>query len=369
MSMAKRANGEGSWRKRADGRWEASFLVGYHDDGRKKVKTFYGRSRQDVQRKVEAWKADIHAGLRQDRDYLFGEFADSWFEHHKDNITPTTQEGYKYTLRILKAHFGDWQLRGIKPMHVEEFLKSMRAEGRSDSYIAGARAMLYQIFNRAEANDVVLKNPVRFAEKMRSRGPVKRREAYTKEEVLLLMKYLPMDRTGMSIRLMIGTGMRTQELLALEPRHISEDGVHISIEQAVVRVKGTVVVGPPKSQKSYRCVIVPTKLRPYAIALRNTNKKFIWEEGKKDSPCSPSYFADLFKKAISAIEGVRVLTPHCCRHTYVSQMQAIGVSLTTIQSFVGHATPDMTNHYLHVQDPVRKSAAEKFSDEFCNCDE
>ena len=56
-----------------------------------------------------------------------------------------------------------------------------------------------------------------------------------------------------------------------------------------------------------------------------------------------------------------MLTPHCCRHTYVSQMQALGVDLATIQSIVGHADVDMTKHYLHVQDPVRQAAIEKFA--------
>ncbi len=51
----------------------------------------------------------------------------------------------------------------------------------------------------------------------------------------------------------------------------------------------------------------------------------------------------------SAIEGVRELTPHSCRLTYVSQMQALGVDLATIQSTVGHADLDMTQHYLHVR--------------------
>ena len=64
------------------------------------------------------------------------------------------------------------------------------------------------------------------------------------------------------------------------------------------------------------------------------------------------------------MEGVRVLTPHSCRHTYVSQMQALGVDLATIQSLVGHADVDMTKHYLHVQDPVRQNAIAKFEDAF-----
>lgn len=224
--------------------------------------------------------------------------------------------------------------------------------------------MLYQIFHKAEANDLVRKNPVRFAEKMRSTGPKQRKEAFTAEEVRLLMMKLPYDKMGMSIRLMLGTGMRSQELLALEPRHIEEDGSVIRIRQAVNLVKGSVHVGVPKSRDSYRDIPVPPNLRWCARELRKVDTKFIWEKRKKDTPCNPSNFRDDFREALSQIEGVRLLTPHSCRHTYVSQMQALGVDLSTIQSIVGHADVDMTQHYLHVQDGIRQEAIRKFAEAF-----
>ena len=47
-------------------------------------------------------------------------------------------------------------------------------------------------------------------------------------------------------------------------------------------------------------------------------------------------------------------------------MQALGVDLPTIQSIVGHADLDMTQHYLHVQDSIRQEAVNKFSKAFGN---
>lgn len=86
-------------------------------------------------------------------------------------------------------------------------------------------------------------------------------------------------------------------------------------------------------------------------------------------PCNPSYFRKKFKEEIASVEGVRALTPHSCRHTYVSQMQTLGVDLATIQSLVGHADVDMTKHYLHVQDPVRLNAIEMFDNAFFEKDQ
>lgn len=59
-----------------------------------------------------------------------------------------------------------------------------------------------------------------------------------------------------------------------------------------------------------------------------------------------------------------MLTPHSCRHTFVSQLQALGVDMETIQSLVGHADIEMTQHYLHVQEEVRQAAVKKFSKAF-----
>lgn len=362
--MAKRSNGEGMIRQRADGRWESRIMIGYKDNGKPDYKSIYGKTKKEAREKLKQFLDDRTSGIDASHNYIFCDWSEIWLEHHQDNITATTQENYRYTLRILNDYFGLRKLSDIKPYDVEVFLKGLRKEGRSDSCLAQCRGMLYQIFHKAEANDLVRKNPVRFADKMRSREPVKRKEAFTTEEVKLLMENLPEDRIGLSIRLLLGTGMRSQELLALEPRHIAEDGSLIQIRQAVNMVKGTTTVGQPKSRDSYRDVPVPPNLRWCAVRLRNTNRKYIWEVGKKDQPCNPSYFRDKFKAAIAEIEGVRVLTPHSCRHTYVSQLQALGVDLPTIQSIVGHADIDMTQHYLHVQDSIRQQAVSKFAAAF-----
>ena len=50
-------------------------------------------------------------------------------------------------------------------------------------------------------------------------------------------------------------------------------------------------------------------------------------------------------------------------------MQGIGVDIDTIRSMAGHVEVDMTRHYLHVQDPIRKDAVTRFSDTFVDFDE
>lgn len=360
----KRTNGEGTIRQRESGLWECTLMDGFQPNGKRKYVSFYGNTQAEVKKKMKAYLKAKEEGSLAAQDYTFGEWAEIWFDNHKENIQSTTQESYRYTMRILQGHFGRRRLKQIKAYDIEQFLKKLRKDGASNSRLAQCRGMLFQIFNKAVANDLPDKNPVAFADKLRKARP-KPKDTFTPEEVKFLLKNLPENLIGWSIRLMLGTGMRGQELLALEPRHIAEDGSSIIIEQELSRDKGTAVLGTPKSFDSYRNIPVPENIRYCARLLRDTPNRFIWESPKKPGkPCNQSHFRNLYKKTLEAMEGVRVLPPHCCRHTYVSQMQMLGVDLATIQSIVGHADVDMTKHYLHVQDPVRQAAIEKFSNAF-----
>jgi len=362
--MARRLNGEGNIRRRKDGRWQIRIMLGYRDDGKPDFKYFYGRTKREAQEKLDDYRNSLRDGIDPKIAYTFGTWSAVWFDGHKTSIAGSTQESYRYTLRILNDAFAQRRIADVKPHDIEVFLKKLRNEGKADSAIRQCRGMLYQIFNKAEANDLIRKNPVRFAEKMRSSGPKKSKDAFTADEVLMLMEHLPTDKFGQGIRLMLGTGMRTQELLALEPQDISEDGAVIHVRKAVKRVKGTAYVGSPKSFESYRDIPVPPFLREVAKALRDVQTKYVFEMRKKDCPCNPSTFETHYKNALKSVPGVRVLSPHSCRHTYVSQMQALGVDLPTIKSIVGHADLDMTQHYLHVQDNIRQGAVQMFSDAF-----
>ena len=56
------------------------------------------------------------------------------------------------------------------------------------------------------------------------------------------------------------------------------------------------------------------------------------------------------------------------RHTFVSQMQALGVSMETILGLVGHADSDMSEHYLHLQESVRQDAIGRFAKRFADAE-
>lgn len=353
----RRSNGEGSLHKRKNGLWECTIMVGYHDDGRRKYKSFYARTQKEVKEKVANFKQEQSSGLKLDNTLTFSDWADEWYKNYEGQVSASTYDNYRYTIKLLKDEFGEKPLMEIKPVHVENYLKRMVREGRSHSSIAKLRGMMFQIMKKAAANDLIRKNPVEFADKTKmTKKQESSKDSFTAKEIQRMMLFLPDNRIGHSIRLLLGTGMRTQELLALEPRHIAEDGSSITIEQAVTMVKGTPQIGPPKTQTSYREIPVPEKFRPSALFLRNTAMRYVWYAQRSGRFCNPSSFRKQYKTALEELGDVRILSPHCCRHTYVSQLQAQGVPLETIQALAGHTEIDMTQHYLHVQPEVKNAA-------------
>jgi len=364
MSRMKRnANGTGSFSRRENS-WIYTISIGKDNQGKYRRKSFGAKTQKEAKAKADRYLKERHDEIDIDEKVPFSVWIDLWFENHKENISATTAEGYKYTIRLLKSYFGVRPISEIRVMDVDRYLIELKKEGRSDSYRRKCRAMLFQVMQKAEANDLIRKNPVQFANKIKSDRKTSKRDSFTAMEVKLMMENLPYDRIGIGIRLLLGTGMRTQELLALEPRYIAEDGSVIHVRQALKLVKSTPVIGEPKTENSYRDIPVPVGLRAYARMLRKTDRKFIFEVGIEGQPCNPTYFRDQFRKNLENIPGVRLLTPHCCRHTYVSQMQAAGVDMATIQTLVGHSDLEMTMGYLHVQDPAVLSAVEKYDEIF-----
>ncbi len=365
MLKQRAKNNPGTIRQRANGSWECMIMIS-NIEGKRKYKSFYGKSPEEVEAKRDAYYEQGSKPSLCAQSHTLEEWLWKWFDHHLPELKPATRESYRYTIKLIGAgSLGAMDISTILAYDIECCLRKLKEDGYSSSMISKVRGILHQALRSAEANKLIEKNPVPLVEKMR-RDPPRNKDAFTAEEVRLLMEKLPQTLVGWAIRILLATGMRKQELLALEPRHVAEDGSTIRVEQALTRIKGTAVISTPKSFDSYRTIPVHRNVRYYAVMLRKYGGvQFLFESPKKPGePANPSYFDDLFRKALESVEGVRILTPHCCRHTYVSQMQALGVNLETIQSMVGHADVDMTAHYLHLQEPKRQEAIEKFSTAF-----
>ena len=366
----KRSNGDGAVKKLPSGTWRGQIMDGYRDDGKRNILSFTGKTKGEVLDKIRNyWRQKEQNPELLNQDLPFHAWADTWYAEFRGQVQPSTYANYAFTLKILKEHFGEMKLREIKPLHIKRFYDQMAAQGCSQSYITKFRSMLIQIFDEAENNDLVLKNPARKAKGAKVNDEVFQeaqeggKDAYSDTELELLRKGLPDNVVGHSILLMLGTGMRSQELLALMPQDIAEDGSSVSVTKAIKMVGGVPKLGPPKSKRGRRMIPVPMDYRVDACYLRqHSGKPYIWTSKREDGLFDVGAFRKRYYRTIGKVPGVRKLSPHCCKHTYISNLEKRGVPMEQIARLVGHSRISTTDGYLHTDIQTLSNAVAVLND-------
>lgn len=350
--MGKRSNGEGSFSKLPSGNWRGQIMDGYTPEGKRNIVNFIAPTKSEVQQKIRQYLSDRENGVVSIRKEMpFQKWADLWYADYKGHVQDSTYSDYKYTLNLLKKKFQDTPINQIKQLSVNRYLADMFSQGYSYSQLSKCKAMLIQIFDAAEQNELITKNPARYAKIQRLNWEEEKesKDAFTEEEFQRIMQYLSQDLIGNCIRVLLTSGLRVQELLALTPEDIAEDGSWIRVNKAVKRVDGKAVLGVPKSKRSNRVVPISEEYREYACYIRNHGGRvYILTSIHSESMLyTVGSFRRMYYRKMEEVAGVRKLTPHCCRHTYVTRLQAKGVAMDLIARLVGHADIETTDHYTH----------------------
>ncbi len=358
--MAKRrGNGEGSITRLPSGNWRGQVMDGYRSDGKKNVINFTASTKGEVRQMIQNYW-DLRE--KRPKDSLrpkaaktpFSEWADTWYADYQTQVQPSTYSNYKYTLKILQDYFGTTPIEDIRVMDVNRFHNYLIRTALSKSYLTKCRAMLIQVFDFAEANELITHNAARKSKAVKTRDSFmndeeeSKKDAFTDQEQALLLQFLPHDLAGHTIRVMIATGVRTQEILALMPSDIADDGSTISITKAVKTVNGKPVLGPPKSRKGKRLIPVPEYFRDDVLYLKHhAGNPYVWTSDRENHLYDVGSFRRRYYREIKKIPGVRALSPHCCRHTYISNLEKKGVPMEQIARLAGHSKITTTDGYLH----------------------
>lgn len=354
MAIKRCPYGGGSIKKNPSGTWRAQIMDGYRPDGKRNIVSFSGKTKAEVKDKINRyWQAKEQGELSKVVKTPFSEWADTWYADYKTQVQPSTYCNYQYTLKVLKNYFGKKPIEQIKAMDVNKFHNYLLSADLSRSYVTKCRAMLIQVFDAAEANEIISSNPARKSKGIKVLPTIEdeaesKKDAFTDTEQEILRKYLPDNMTGHTVKVMLGTGVRTQEVLALLPEDIAEDGSTVSISKAIKMVNGVPTLGPPKSRKGKRIIPVPEDYRADALYLReHTGKPYVWTSKRENGLFDVGAFRRRYYTMIKKIPGVRPLSPHCCRHTYISNLEKRGVPMEQIARLAGHSRISTTDGYVH----------------------
>lgn len=299
------------------------------------------------------------------RRMTFAETANEWYVFQKSCVAPSTWSNYEYTLEKLKDAFGIYWLDEITQSDIVEYLQ-IAGHHLSSSYESKLKSMLIQIYNYAILHNMAAYNPALIPSSRcgKSDRPAPRViDAFNNDEVQAIWKLLPHDRTGNSIRLMLITGIRGQELLALERSDFNLDDGLLRINKAVkVIEKGRTIVGETKTPGSNRVAPIPDFAKPVIeelLDLCDSSNK-LWSATSADRGYSPTNFRRKYWKTMEQLP-VRALSPHCCRHTYITYLVSSGVPMPIVAEIVGHTNIRTTQRYCHPDYTPKKEAANKLA--------
>ncbi|MBA2716632.1 MAG: site-specific integrase [Propionibacteriales bacterium] len=372
MSTSKRrGNREGSNPvRRKDGRWQVH--IRYSDDsGAAKRTTVYGTSATEAREKADEVRDRLRSHLpAKDRKVTLARFTTDWIGSTlaASDRKATTKAMYATVARkhIVGATIGTTSLDKLKPSHVEAWKVELQKRGLSESTIRSAYTILRAVLDTAVRDDALAKNPAEAV----ARPKVTRKEAayLTTAQVRTLLEKAEKSRYAVLFELLVNTGLRRGEALALTWSDVDYVKKLIRVRGTLARVDGALVVTEPKTEKSKRVIhLSPASERVVkAVRLRQkedrlkagsawvqTSYVFTTETGE---PCDPRNALRALKVAAekASLPGVGL---HTLRHSAATVMIENGVPLKVVSEILGHFSVSVTGDiYGHVSPDVSAQA-------------
>jgi len=366
-SKGRRGNNEGGiYQRESDGLWCASVSV---ESGKRKV--LYGKTREDVASKLVTALNDVKNGLTLPSYRMtLGAFLEQWLADVVwQRNRPSTAQGYEFYVRkyIIPA-LGRHQIRKLTPQQVQRFLNETHAKGlapRTGQYI---RAILRRALNQALRWELVARNVATLADPPPGRSPEMR--PLTTADARQFLAAARGHRHEHLFAVLLGTGLRIGEALALRWSDVDLDDGVVTVRHALERIHGRPWrLAVPKSESGKR--LVPL-IGPAAEALRAQRTLALemrlavgaaWQDldfvfpTAIGTPGDQSNVYHQFKKLLRQAGLPDCYRVHDLRHSTATYLLAAGVPDRLVMGIMGHSQLSMTMRYQHVLPSMLKEAA------------
>lgn len=381
--MAKRGQGEGSISKRPDGTWWARITIGKTPDGKQKRKAFYGRTRKEVQEKLTAALNDINNNTYIEPSKMTVEqWMYIWLRDYKKNsVKPKTYAAYEAHVRNhIAPDLGGYTLASLRNDMVQRFVNNLADKGLKSITIERVVGTLKTGLIQAVDNDLIAKNPA-----TKIKMPMKQERTprvLTVQEQEIFMEASKEHRNGEIFLLILGTGLRIGEALALTWDDIDFEQHVLSVNRTQIEycehINGETVYhrgySTPKTKAGKRTVpLIPTLID----MLLNLKKQREQEKRKFKATYQDNglIFCNYYgvslnyttiSKKIQTIckkTGLEGIHPHTLRHTFATRGLEKGIDLKIMQELLGHSSIKMTaDLYTHVLPETKKNSVMKLAD-------
>lgn len=266
---------------------------------------------------------------------------------------------------------GNVPLQKLTGLHLQEMFAAMM-EGKfgkplKSQTVRVLHIQLHRAFAQAVTWGLIPKNPSDGAKVKRGKAAKKR--VLTGEETVQLLEHFKTTDIYIPTLIIVCTGMRRGEVLALRWQDVDLDKQRIVVEQALSRVKGKTLMREPKTDSAERVVSLPAVLVEALRQHRQSQKvRSITQDliciGADGNPIVPNTFtAKLTRYAADA--GFEDITPHSLRHGHASLLADAGVRDKVISERLGHSGEELVRKlYVHSLRGAHDEAAQKMDGYF-----
>lgn len=342
---------------RPDGLREKSVTIG----GRRHV--FRGHSENEIMQKIADFKE------REERGPTFEEMAGEWWEQHEPLIRHGTVHGYKAAMGRAVEYFGSDPVKQIEAADINAFLLYTAKRGYAQKTVKNQLTVVRQIFLYALMTRHIKTLPtegVRIPQGLSHSS----RELAPPDAVEIIKSTTPDD--FLLPALILYTGMRCGEALALQWQDIDFNAGTISITKAVVYYSNRPVVSPVKTEKGVRIVPLLVPFRKI-LAQRGPHLPGDYLIGGA-APISKSALYKRWEgfcrahglahknEERSSKAGRTVwacdIDRHTLRHEYATILYDAGIDAKVAQELLGHADLSTTLEiYTHIRQKRLTGAA------------
>lgn len=357
----KRANGEGSVRKLRNGSWIAEVVLWYYWDEINECKKPKTVSKSGFAKKADAsayipilteegykkWgKAPPGKGKNKSvkRPETFAEIYAAWLPSHK--ASKSTMDCYKAAFNYFAA-VHDQIADDIYIDDLQECIDDCPRGKRTKENMKALCGLVYKyaVPRQYVSKDLILSQYLIINEKASD----SRRTGLTMEELERLRKIIGIVPYADYVYCMCYLGFRPSEFLDLRLEQYNRNERYFIGGAKTDAGKDRIVPVSPKIQK-YVDVIIKDKIGGYVFC-DQSGGRFNLRRFRED------YFAPIIEAiGISQEEREeRLLTPHCCRHTFATLMKKASGADKDKLSLIGHTSEEMLRKYQDADlDSLRK---------------
>ena len=374
------------YKKRPDGRYATSTIIGYDENGKPKRKILYGRTIMELDKKIADFKSLQNKGIViDDGGMTVQQWSEKWLQLYKADKAYNTYMMYKRTVdNHITPNLGAIRLSALKKHQIQELLNNIVQSGHQRTAEL-VKLTLQQIIQQAIIEEYVYKDITIGLSLPKKERPDKR--ALTDAEKALIQKADLNPKERAFVDLLYYTGVRRGEALALMVSDIDFVNKTVKISKNLVMKDGVSEIKPsPKTEAGNREIPMPEQLfSSLTNYITEVNSLYLFTMQNGDLMTSSSFrrFWDNILDKLNIAAGgekytrpdlqkdkskvpIRLIaddiTPHMFRHTYATSLYYAGIDIKTAQTLLGHSSIQMTmDVYTHLDQTKILSAGDKLN--------